>query len=333
MKRKWRLFVIAPVVAGVVAAGAYATTLSLSGQRGTQLQSSADPEVDDVSGCQTGGLSVVTDYSAPLSAQTGFNLTFVNYVITGISPGCSGKTLSLAVNLDSTGLPECAAAPQLGNADFEQTFPGINWLGGGDPANGPGYKLVPQDTAGLYWHTTGVYLGNPDKIELWKSGFQGVTAPSGAQFAELNAFVAGTLYQDLPTTPGQTMRWSLRHHATPGSGATNTMRVLIGEPGGSLQQSGPNLVTGNTWAEYSGAYTVPAGQTTTRFAFQAVSPGGDAGNLLDNISFTTAACDSPGYQQVTQTAVLSGQSSVTLAGSGALPLSAESIKGYSIKIT
>ena len=50
------------------------------------------------------------------------------------------------------------------------------------------------------------------------------------------------------------------------------------------------------WGHYHGAYTIPAGQTTTRFAFNSVSAaGGDQniGNFLDSVVFTVAgtACD------------------------------------------
>ncbi len=46
----------------------------------------------------------------------------------------------------------------------------------------------------------------------------------------------------------------------------------------------PDIATDNTaWRQYTGTYTVPAGQTTTRFSFKAVSSagGGAFGNFLD----------------------------------------------------
>ncbi|WP_449408978.1 DUF7507 domain-containing protein [Microbacterium maritypicum] len=47
------------------------------------------------------------------------------------------------------------------------------------------------------------------------------------------------------------------------------------------------------WGTHTGSYTVPAGQTTTRFGFQAVSTATgnqSVGNLLDDISFGTGPC-------------------------------------------
>ncbi|MDQ1308418.1 MAG: hypothetical protein QG671_4252 [Actinomycetota bacterium] len=144
------------------------------------------------------------------------------------------------------------------------------------------YRFVPSSTAGLSWQNTAENV-----VELWSTGFQGVAAPEGKQFAELNANKAGTLFQDLPTTPGTTMRWHLKHR---GRSGTDTMRVMIGAPTAALGQSGSNLVTGNqAWQQYTGTYTIPAGQTVTRFAFQAVNQG-SYGNFLDDVVFTPESC-------------------------------------------
>ncbi|MCB0898712.1 MAG: fibronectin type III domain-containing protein [Actinobacteria bacterium] len=152
------------------------------------------------------------------------------------------------------------------------------------------YKILPSSTTGLAWQNTAENF-----VELWSNGFSSssngkVTAPDGRQLAELNANKAGTLYQDLPTTPGTTMRWHLKHR---GRAGTDTMRVLVGAPGAKLTQSGADLTTGNTaWVQYTDSYKIPAGQTTTRFAFQAVKTASSisVGNFLDDIVFTPEQC-------------------------------------------
>lgn len=147
------------------------------------------------------------------------------------------------------------------------------------------YKILPSSTAGLSWNNTAESF-----VELWSSGFQGVPAAQGRQFAELNANKAGTLYQDLPTTPGTSMRWYLMHRGRAGD---DTMRVMIGRPGGQLSQSGRDLTTGKSaWVQYTGTYRIPAGQTTTRFAFQAVRTAASisVGNLMDDVVFTPESC-------------------------------------------
>lgn len=146
------------------------------------------------------------------------------------------------------------------------------------------YSLL-DESAVPGWFTT----DTQNKIEIWSSGFNGVASAEGKQFAELNAYSASRLYQDVPTTPGQTLSWSLNHRGRQG---TDVMRVLIGPPTAPVQ-NGPNLSDGLAWGTHTGTYTVPAGQTTTRFAFEAVSStGGNAalGNLLDNITFGTGPC-------------------------------------------
>lgn len=172
-----------------------------------------------------------------------------------------------------------------------------------DPASCPGQvaivnggfeqPTVPTGSWGLYtqsqvpgWLTT----DSRGQIELWSSGFLGVPAPQGRQFAELNANSASRLYQDVATTPGQTLSWSLKHR---GRAGTDVMRVVIGAPGTTLTQSGPNLSDGTTaWGSHTGTYIVPAGQIVTRFGFEAVSSvGGQAvGNFLDDITFGTGPC-------------------------------------------
>lgn len=136
------------------------------------------------------------------------------------------------------------------------------------------------------WKTT----ATDENIEFWKSGFLGVPAKEGNQFAELNATQVSALYQDLATNPGETINWSLAHRGRQG---TDVMKVLAGPPGGTMVQQGPNISDGNTaWGTYNGNYTIPAGQTTTRFQFEAVSSvGGNAiGNFLDDVKFDGPPC-------------------------------------------
>ncbi|MER8232991.1 hypothetical protein [Streptomyces sp. NPDC094049] len=124
-------------------------------------------------------------------------------------------------------------------------------------------------------------------IEIWHSGFNGVPSAEGEQFAELNANEVSTLYQDLPTTPGSKLYWRLHHRGRLGQ---DTMALDIGAPGNVLEQR--VITDGNTaWGHYTGTYTVPDGQTLTRFAFRSVSAAGGnrgIGNFLDGVFFGTA---------------------------------------------
>ncbi|MFJ9927583.1 CARDB domain-containing protein [Streptomyces misionensis] len=164
----------------------------------------------------------------------------------------------------------------LANGSFEQ--PAVSGMGFLPDAS---QTQNPQHVPG--WLTT----ATDHLIEIWHDGFNGVPAADGVQFAELNANQVSTLYQDLPTTPGATLYWRLYHRGRLGQ---DTMALDIGAPGAVVQQR--TFTDGNNaWGFYTGTYTVPTGQTTTRFAFRSVSAaGGDptVGNFLDGIFFGTA---------------------------------------------
>ncbi|MGX2993792.1 DUF7507 domain-containing protein [Streptomyces sp. JNUCC 64] len=164
----------------------------------------------------------------------------------------------------------------LANGSFEQpTVTGVEILPDSSQTQAP--KRVPG------WLTT----ASDHRIELWRSGFQGVPSADGNQFAELNANEVSTLYQDLPTTPGTTLYWRLHHRGRQGD---DTMALDIGAPGSPVEQR--RFTDGNTaWGRYTGTYTVPAGQTLTRFSFRSISAAGGnrgIGNFLDGVFFGTA---------------------------------------------
>lgn len=179
--------------------------------------------------------------------------------------------------------PNCGTTIGLRNGDFETPRVATN-----------NYTLVNTSTAGLEWKNSAENI-----IEMWGSPFQGVNAYSGSQFVELNALKPATLYQDITTVPGSTMVWRIAHKATIRNG--ESMWVRIGVPGSALAHRSPKLTANlvgpdrNGWTIHNGSYTVPAGQTTTRFAFESdgtTTASPDSGNLLDDIefSFTAGAC-------------------------------------------
>ncbi|MFF3002497.1 Ig-like domain-containing protein [Kitasatospora sp. NPDC057940] len=121
-----------------------------------------------------------------------------------------------------------------------------------------------------------------------------VPPDSGKQYAELNANEPSSLYQDVRTIPGSVMRWKIAHRGRRG---VDVMQVRIGTPTGELvaqvpeKAKSPDLADGKTaWGHYEGYYTVPEGQTVTRFAAASVSTSGNdprRGNLVDSVSFVT----------------------------------------------
>lgn len=185
--------------------------------------------------------------------------------------------------LQSPAPGDCSlSGPGLHNGSFEvPTLPGP----------GPGLSFQPAAGGVPSWQTTDT------AFEVWSDGFDGVSAAQGTQHVELNAYIAGTLYQAVPTIPGNVLMWRFAHRArlmsvAPGS-AVDTMELRIGPTLLGAVSQGQFSDNDLAWVYHSGLYTVPAGQTSTLFAFEAVSTSsGDAsaGNFLDDVSFSTAPC-------------------------------------------
>jgi uncharacterized repeat protein (TIGR01451 family) len=166
-------------------------------------------------------------------------------------------------------------APSLRNGGFEAPPIGAN-----------AFRVLPTSDARVQWRNTA-----ENYVEVWSTPFQGVSAYEGSQFAELNANLAGTLYQSLATIPGTQMVFSLAHKARTNS--PETMEVLAGPDVNHLTSLGTyaSNVNGpdhNGWTRHGGTYSVPPGQTATVFAFRS-RDAGSGGNLLDAIEFTLAA--------------------------------------------
>ena len=179
-----------------------------------------------------------------------------------------GATVKVANLADS-----CTNVTSMLNASFEEPAQASN-LGYANDGTMPGWRAKNA-------------AGQPVRIEIW-NGYDNIPAGVGDQFVELNADVPGTIYQSLTTTPGQTLQWSLLHRGRQG---VDTMELFIGAVGAGVSQGSFSDGTGQ-WTRYSGAYVVPAGQTTTELSFKAVTAaGGDSiGNFLDDVSFGSGPC-------------------------------------------
>ena len=167
----------------------------------------------------------------------------------------------------------------------------------------------------------------------------------GQFFIEMNLSNSAVLYQDLTTHSGDIIRWSLKHGLRSAIGAeTQDMRVEIGAPDGaasginddidsaikadtkavyeSTGVSGVNAYANNDelaglsltktansdkWYDSKGVYVVPTNQNVTRFAFVSISNEIiGAGNLLDDISFSTLLGNLNAVEQSNGDVVISG---------------------------
>ncbi|MGV9771906.1 hypothetical protein [Streptosporangium sp. NPDC003464] len=202
----------------------------------------------------------------------------------------TGVAVSLAA-------PALLLTPQPVSAARSGTGGECTMVSGGfeEPDGLRGQEHLREDVPG--WRTS----SSDGLIEIW--GRDNRAAPmdftvapdTGDQFAELNGTSVATLHQDIRTLPGSTLDWSLAHRGRTGSpDSKDVMRVRIGgvvqTPAG---QDSPDIADGNGgWGHYSGSYTVPRGQWTTRMEFVSVSSGTgrpDYGNLLDSVSISCAS--------------------------------------------
>ncbi|MBO9664654.1 hypothetical protein [Dokdonella sp.] len=201
------------------------------------------------------------------------------------------------------------------NPSFEQ--PGINAGGNAQIAETlvPGWSTTePVAVPNAGFGTAFLTGGN---IEMWNTGFGGVTADAGSQFVELNAFNNGTLSPaPLCVYPGETFSWRVSHRARGAAGVTDVARLRINgqdiatfrdgvtqadehtcAPAAGFNctaQAGSPTATG--WGRWQGNWTNTQPQPKAMtFEFAAISSSGGSGygNFIDNVSVTglTAAVE------------------------------------------
>ena len=175
------------------------------------------------------------------------------------------------------------------NPDFEQPGVILGGLGFFNPGTGAGQ--IPG------WQTTDIN----NQIEIWGSGFGGVPAYSGINFAELNANSASLLFQNVNTCPGQAYNWQVAHR---GRAGVDQAILQVGPPGGPFTTIATMTDGTSNWGFYSGSYTIPAGQPVTQLRLSAVfaAGGSSVGNFVDGFLFTPVFCtvdnDFDGYTEV-----------------------------------
>lgn len=235
-----------------------------------------------------------------------------------------GKTITSLTASAATTYPR-----ELVNGDFEYPsmkslqhyFTGIDrnrsqWISNGQGGDLAKWSDIPGglDTTRFGWSSTQTQGAMSEQranaVELQKA--TGETT----QMGELCASQKGTaIYQDIATTPGTLYRIEL-DHASRYRIHLDQMQVMVGTPGheqpvemtrtssnkygDKIGEKSTTIATHSTnpfgnqsskddFSHYVGYYTIPAGQSVTRFTFRQVSGvNTTSGNLLDNIVFTQA---------------------------------------------
>ncbi|MBT2748751.1 MULTISPECIES: Calx-beta domain-containing protein [unclassified Lysobacter] len=191
-----------------------------------------------------------------------------------------------------------------------------------------GFYVGPDQVTG--WNTTEItqtaggcgVTPNPASgrvLELWNNGALGVTARTGKQHAELNAFTASRVFQNVCMTNGEVINWRLSHRGRDSAtvpdvmdfginasgstssvittqvariGTTNNGTDRINVGGTPSFASVGTLTIGGTvngWRDYSGTFTYSGTSGVQQLGFAAVSSAlGNisSGNFLDEIQVT-----------------------------------------------
>ena len=235
-----------------------------------------------------------------------------------------GKTITSLTASAATTYPR-----ELVNGGFEYPsmkslqhyFTGIDrnrsqWISNGQGGDLAKWSDIPGglDTTRFGWSSTQTQGAMSEQranaVELQKA--TGETT----QMGELCASQKGTaIYQDIATTPGTLYRIEL-DHTSRYSIHLDQMQVMVGAPGhetpvemtrtssnkygDKIGEKSTTIATHSTnpfgnqsskddFSHYVGYYTIPTGQSVTRFTFRQVSGvNTTSGNLLDNIVFTQA---------------------------------------------
>ena len=183
----------------------------------------------------------------------------------------TGDTVNEIWNDESSSTETSAEIEEyITNSSFEDLAIGLNK-----------YKLVNANLIDG-WSTT----ATDNKIEIWGDGFRGVSAADGDYFVELNGTQSASIYQEIETTPGTTLTWTISHMGRVGE---DVATISVGDGDESIVLE--TMTDGNTeWGTYTGTYVVPEGQTTTTFYVDAVSTAtgsASVGNFIDAFSVTS----------------------------------------------
>jgi uncharacterized repeat protein (TIGR01451 family) len=169
--------------------------------------------------------------------------------------------------------PASAQLRSLENPSFEANDP--------QGPGAPNWEILPIAAVPGWDTTTG-------EIELWDSNYNGVPAHSGLVFAEMNANVNGTFFQNICLVNGEPISWTFAHRARVDGPATQTARFQVANSAGTLLQTlaTQNSLTSNlVWNVNSGTatYTGPSGLQRVQFT---TTNTGSFGNFLDSIQLT-----------------------------------------------
>jgi uncharacterized repeat protein (TIGR01451 family) len=215
----------------------------------------------------------------------------------------------------------CAAHAQIQrsivNPSFELPFTGTrsavlspfftstNWISV-DAGEIPGWETThPVQALGCPAGGALTTSYNCTPIELWANSFLGVVPANGIILAELNAYTASKLFQNICMNNGESLTFNFAHRGRGGADraqfqigtptsvinvidvTTNTAGTGVINAGGAATGTSATGIA-NGWTRYAGNYTYTGVSGVQPLGFAAISAAGGiaSGNLLDDINIS-----------------------------------------------
>lgn len=200
--------------------------------------------------------------SAPPTTCTISGITSGTYVVKVTATNASGLTSAPSTATSSftstlSAISTCSNFQTLQNGSFENGIPSnTTWASYDSGHTIDQIGNILQSSPNFSWHTTESdnyielqrlvdtvsvssnsatshppFTNAKNKIAVGLNYDSSTATPyDGSYIAEINATIAGMLYQDVTTTPGTVMLWSLAHKGRKDPSASESMTVEIGNP-------------------------------------------------------------------------------------------------------
>jgi len=186
-------------------------------------------------------------------------------------------TITLFLTMGMLSTPAFAQQRTFFNGGFEQNDP----RGPGTPS----FQIF-NDNAVDEWSST------TNEIELWDDGFRNTPAYEGDVFAEMNANVAGTLFQEVCLISGETVEWFFAHRARPGGPNINPQQAVleVADLSGNLVQflAAQSTDIADGWQTNSGSTNFSGPTGIYRVQFRSTNPG-SFGNFIDALTLNISS--------------------------------------------
>ncbi len=140
------------------------------------------------------------------------------------------------------------------------------------------------------WNSTnGTYAGLKHPMEIWSSGYSGISAAAGQgnQFVEINCSENARLYQFVNLLHGEKINWSFYHRGR--AGIDHAEINIYDQTGSTKVQVLQSVATNQVWTNYTGSDFFNGASGVYQISFEAISTSTEnplVGNFLDGVEIS-----------------------------------------------